>query len=131
MRILKGYITTLNPGEIFVFGSNESGKHNGGAALTAMKWGAIYGQPYGLQGSTFAIPTVNFSVTNKLPVEKIQSYVSKFIQFAKEHKEFKFLVTEIGCGIAGFTVQEIAPLFKDCIDIENIYLPERFVNLLI
>ncbi len=121
MRIASSHITTLQPNEIFVFGSNLSGMHGGGAArLAYQKFGAIWGQGVGLQGQSYGIPTMQGGV------DTIKPYVDEFIKFAKTHPQLKFLVTEIGCGIAGFSVEEIAPLFKLAIDVENIYLPERF-----
>lgn len=121
MRIASNHITTLQPNEIFVFGSNLSGMHGGGAArLAYQKFGAIWGQGVGLQGQSYGIPTMQGGV------DTIKPYVDAFIEFAKTHPQLKFLVTEIGCGIAGFSVEEIAPLFKLAIDVENIYLPERF-----
>jgi len=117
------WIDKLEKDEIFVFGSNLSGFHGGGAAALAMKWGAIWGQGVGLQGQTYAIPTMQGGV------ETIKPYVDEFLTFAKQHPELKFLVTEIGCGIAGFTPKEIALLFRVAIDenIENVYLPESFL----
>ncbi|MDR1129513.1 MAG: hypothetical protein LBK96_00845 [Prevotellaceae bacterium] len=124
-RISPKWIKSLEKNEIFVFGSNLSGFHAGGAARLAMKWGAVWGQGVGLQGQTYAIPTM-FDTT-----EEIKPYTDEFIDFAKAHPELKFLVTEIGCGIAGFTPDDIAPLFRQAIDsdIENIYLPESFYNV--
>jgi len=124
-RISPKWIKHLEENEIFVFGSNLEGKHGGGAAKLAMDWGAVWGKGVGLYGQTYAIPTMQGGV------ETIKPYTDEFINFAKKHPELKFLVTEIGCGIAGFTVSEIAPLFKDAIDQENIFLPERFYNELI
>lgn len=121
MRIASNHITTLQPNEIFVFGSNLSGMHGGGAArLAYQKFGAIWGQGVGLQGQSYGIPTMQGGV------DTIKPYVDEFIEFAKTHPQLNFLVTEIGCGIAGFSVEEIAPLFKQAIEVENIYLPERF-----
>ena len=118
-------ITELKPNEIFVFGSNLAGSHGGGAAYVAYrKFGAIWGQGVGLQGQCYAIPTMQGGV------ETIRPYVDEFIGFAKQHTEYKFLVTKIGCGIAGFRSEDIAPLFKDAIDIENIILPKEFVDYL-
>ena len=121
-RISPKWIDDLAENEIFVFGSNISGFHGGGAAQLAMEWGAVWGQGVGLHGQTYAIPTMQGGV------ETIKPYVDDFLSFAKLHHELKFLVTEIGCGIAGFTVKEIAPLFKVAIDeeIENVYLPKSF-----
>ena len=122
-RITQKWITSLTDNEIFVFGSNLQGMHGGGAARMAYKqFGAVWGQGTGLQGKSYAIPTMHGGT------EEIAPYVDTFIAFAREHKELKFLVTEIGCGIAGFTAREMAPLFRDALDIENIYLPQRFIE---
>jgi hypothetical protein len=124
-RISPKWIDKLGDNEIFVFGSNLDGLHGGGAAAVARKWGAIWGQGVGLQGQTYAIPTMQGGV------ETIKPYVDEFLSFAKSKPNLKFLVTEIGCGIAGFTVEQIAPLFKQALDenIENIFLPESFYNI--
>ena len=112
-------ITDLGPNEIFVFGSNLQGMHGGGAAYIAYrKFGAIMGQGVGLQGQSYGIPTMQGGV------ETIRPYVNEFIEFAKAHQELTFLVTRIGCGIAGFTDEEISPLFEQARDVENIVLPE-------
>ena len=117
------WIKELKENEVFVFGSNLGGFHAGGAARVAVeKFGAVWGQGVGLQGQSYAIPTMHGGV------DVIKPYVDEFIAFAREHRELKFLVTPIGCGIAGFTVEEIAPLFADAIDDENIILPEAFVK---
>ena len=124
-RTTSNRITELKPGEIFVFGSNLQGSHGGGAALLAWKkWGAVWGQGNGLQGQTYGIPTMHGG-----PAE-IKPYVDEFIAFAREHRELTFLVTEIGCGIAGFRPADIAPLFRDAASVENIHLPQRFWEVL-
>ena len=108
-----------------MFGSNLAGSHGGGAARLAYnRFGAIWGQGVGVQGQSYAIPTMQGGV------ETIKSYVDEFIEFARQHPEFKFLVTRIGCGIAAFTPNEIAPLFNDAIDVENVILPKDFVDVL-
>ncbi len=118
-------ITNLRANEIFVFGSNLQGMHGGGAARMAYeKFGAIWGNGVGLQGQCYAIPTMQGGV------ETIRPYVDEFIAFAKEHKELTFLVTPIGCGIAGFKAEDIAPLFKEAIVEENIVLPESFEEVI-
>lgn len=118
-------INSLQPGEIFVFGSNLSGYHGGGAARTALnKFGAIWGNGVGLQGQSYAIPTMQGGP------ETIQPYVNQFVTFAKEHQEYTFLVTPIGCGIAGFQVEEIAPLFAEAVNVDNIVLPKSFADFL-
>jgi hypothetical protein len=118
-------IRSLKENEIFVFGSNLMGFHGGGAAAAALDhFGAIWGQGVGLQGQSYAIPTMHGGP------ETIQPYVDEFIQFAKTHPELTFYVTRIGCGIAGFESSDIAPLFEGAIEVENIILPERFVEIL-
>lgn len=118
-RTTPEFITELQPGEIFVFGSNLQGMHAGGAARIAYNnFGAIWGQGVGLQGQSYGIPTMQGGV------ETVRPYVNEFIQFAKDHPELTFLVTRIGCGIAGFTDAEMAPLFEKAHNIENIVLPE-------
>lgn len=125
MRITPDCVTTLHPDEIFVFGSNLAGMHAGGAARLALQWfGAVWGQGVGLQGQSYAIPTMQGGV------EAIRPYVDEFITFARLHPQLKFLVTEIGCGIAGFSPEEIAPLFAAVRGVENISLPRRFWTLL-
>ena len=114
-------ITQLKENEIFVFGSNLAGAHGGGAArIAAVRFGAIMGQGVGLQGQSYAIPTMQGGV------ETIRPYVDEFIAFAKEHPELTFLVTRIGCGIAGFSDNDISPLFKEAHDVENIVLPPNW-----
>jgi hypothetical protein len=118
-------IDSLSPGEVFVFGSNLAGHHGGGAARAALdKFGAIYGQGTGIQGQSYAIPTMQGGV------ETIAPYVDEFISYAKDHPEKFFYVTRIGCGIAGFRDEEIAPLFREALELENVCLPETFVRVL-
>ena len=114
-------ITELSSSEVFVFGSNLQGYHGGGAARTAMdKFGAEWGVGVGPTGRCYAIPTMQGGV------DTIRPYVDKFIAYAKQHPEQHFLVTRIGCGIAGFSPDEIAPLFADAAEVENISLPDDF-----
>ena len=118
-------ISELKDNEIFVFGSNLAGAHGGGAARAAFnKFGAVWGQGVGLQGQSYAIPTMHGGP------EKIKPYVDEFVEFAKKHREYTFLVTKIGCGIAGFAIEEIAPLFADAVDVENIILPKEFESVI-
>ena len=122
-RFTPARITSLAENEIFVFGSNLAGAHGGGAAWVAHAYfGAVWGKGVGLYGRSYAIPTMQGGV------ETIRPYVDEFIQFAKTHPQLTFLVTRIGCGIAGFRDWEIAPLFKAAIDVENVILPEEFVE---
>lgn len=130
MRVSAKHIDKLEDDEVFVFGSNTEGMHAGGAARMAMNWGAVYGKAFGLQGKTFAIPTVDYTRSGKMSVDEIKKYVDEFLDFTIKNKDKKFLVTEIGCGIAGFKVSEIAPLFRKALEYSNVYLPERFINYL-
>ena len=124
-RIAPDRISSLADNEIFVFGSNLSGQHGGGAAYIAYKkFGAIYGKGVGLQGHSYAIPTMQGGV------DTIKPYVDDFIKFAQQHREYKFLVTRIGCGIAGFTENQIAPLFADAVNVDNIFLPDTFWEII-
>lgn len=118
-------IASLQNNEIFVFGSNLDGLHGGGAARVAyQKFGAQWGKGVGMQGKCYAIPTMHGGV------EVIKPYVDEFIEFASQHKEYTFLVTRTGCGIAGFKADEIAPLFAKAIDLENVLLPKDFVAVI-
>ena len=120
-------ITKENLGlnEIFVFGSNRDGMHGAGAAAAASRYfGAIWGKGEGIQGRSYAIPTIPDNL------KSIGQCVDRFITYAKEHSDKVFLVTRLGCGIAGHTEDEIAPLFAEAINIENIILPEEFVAVL-
>lgn len=125
VRFTPESITSLAPGEVFVFGSNLAGMHGGGAARVAMqRFGAVWGQGVGLQGQSYAIPTMQGGV------ETIRPYVDEFIAFARSHPELRFYVTRIGCGIAGFQDCEIAPLFAGALGVANIVLPESFIAVL-
>lgn len=119
------FIRTLAEDEVFVFGSNLAGMHGGGAAATAHRcFGAVWGQGVGLQGQSYGIPTMQGGT------ETIKPYVDEFIAFAKSHPELRFLVTKIGCGIAGFRDEEIAPLFREAVGVANIVLPKDFVEII-
>ena len=114
-------ITELKADEVFVFGSNLAGMHGGGAAFVAYrKFGAVWGCGVGPQGQSYAIPTMQGGV------ETIKPYVDGFIDYARSHPERFFFVTRIGCGIAGFRDEEIAPLFAAAREVENICLPKSF-----
>lgn len=119
-RITPARITRLASNEVFVFGSNAMGMHGGGAARYAYEhFGAVMGQSEGLQGKSFGINTMS-------GLDEMAKSVNKFIAFAKDHPDKRFLVTPIGCGIAGYSAAEVAPLFKDCKDLENVTLPDSF-----
>lgn len=123
--ITPNFITNLKENEIFVFGSNLQGMHGGGAARIAYEnFGAEWGVGVGMTGRCYAIPTMQGGI------ETICPYVDDFIKYAKEHGELTFLVTRIGCGIAGFKDSEMAPLFKDAADMDNVALPQQWRMLL-
>jgi len=97
---------------IFVFGSNLAGRHGKGAALTARrKYGAKYGQGVGRQGESYAIPTKD-GLLRTLPLSVINGYVEDFLEYARDNPHELFLVTKIGCGLAGYTSEQIAPMFR-------------------
>ena len=124
-RITPSQINVLANGEIFVFGSNFEGKHMGGAARVAEdKFGAVWGIGEGLQGKSYAIPTME-GLDNLAPA------VQRFTSFARQHKELKFYVTAIGCGIAGYQPEQIAPLFLDAAYLNNVYLPLSFWKVIL
>lgn len=121
-RVSNDRIDHLEENEIFVFGSNADGFHNGGAAGYAMRnFGAVWGQGEGLQGQSYAIPTMG-------GFEEMCEAIERFASFAAEHPELRFLVTRIGCGVAGYSIRQVAPLFKRCIPLENVALPSDFWN---
>lgn len=125
MKYTPENITELGPDDIFVFGSNLQGHHAGGAArVAADKFGAVWGQGTGLQGRSYAIPTMQGGV------DTIKPYVDEFLEVARECDQNTFYVTRIGCGIAGFRDEEIAPLFKDALKMYNVRLPESFVKII-
>lgn len=114
--------------KIFVFGSNLAGRHGAGSAKEAVKnWGAIYGQGVGLQGNSYAIPTKDRKLKT-MDLYDIQVYVTNFITFATHNPEMEFHVVEIGCGLAGYTPKQIAPMFIRAPD--NVILPENFKRVL-
>jgi len=123
------YIDTLLPGQIFVFGSNTLGYHTGGASGTARKkFGAVWGQAEGLQGQCYAIP-VDYG-KNIRKDKEVKEAVDRFIAFAREHTDLFFLVTRVGCGIAGYHDDEMAQFFKDALELKNVSLPKSFVEAL-
>ena len=130
MKVTEDIIRNLGPNEIFVFGSNESGRHGAGAAKTALGWGAVWGQAEGLQGRTYGIPTKDSSIRNTLTIEQIKPYVDRFIEFAKNRPDLHFLVTEIGCGLAGLKPKQVAPLFDGVQELDNVSMPQRFIHKL-
>lgn len=130
-RVAEQIVTTLKEDEIFVFGSNLMGAHGGGAAFFAQKhFGAKTGVAVGHTGDCYALPTLS-KTYEKLELEYIQSQVNDLIKHAFIRPRKTYVVTEIGCGIAGFSPEDIAPMFKNAIGVENIKLPERFWTILL
>ena len=126
MRFTPDNIKELAPDEIFVFGSNLAGHHGGGAARVALdRFGAQWGQGEGIQDQSYAIPTMQGGV------ETIKPYVNRFLDLAYEWDQNTFMVTRIGCGIAGFTPEQIAPLFDRALDMYNVVLLRDFYDILI
>ena len=120
-RVSPARITELAPGEVFVFGSNSAGAHGAGAArLAHERFGAVWGEGHGLHGRSYAIDTM--SGPGVLATE-----VARFLAFAQEHPELVFLVTDVGCGIAGYRPDEVAPLFRGAG--ANVALPQAFLDV--
>ena len=123
-RVTPHYVDHLEPNEIFVFGSNNMGRHSGGAAALAVdRFGARIGQGEGLQGQSYAIPTTD-------GISLFFEAVERFTNFAYEHPELRFLVTRVGCGSAGYSINEVAQMFTGCIKLENVALPAEFWEVL-
>lgn len=126
MRITPEVITHMKPDEVFVFGSNLAGIHGAGAALLAkQRFGAINGKSEGLQGRSYALPTKNRELKT-LPLSEIQKYINEFLSFARRTPELKFYMTLIGCGLAGYKPEDIAPIFKIHSIPPNVWLPIEF-----
>ena len=115
-------IESLAPNEVFVFGSNAAGAHGGGAARFALdRFGAVWGQSEGLQGQSYGIDTMS-------GLGVFEEQARRFVEFAIAHPELRFLVTEVGCGIAGYTPEQVAAFFAGAP--ENVVLPESFVEVI-
>lgn len=123
-------IKQVGENEIFVFGSNRAGRHSNGAALLAFrKFGARMGQADGLMGRSYGIPTKDRNLRT-LPLAAIESQIVKFLRFAEKHPQLTFLVTQIGCGLAGYQPKDIAPLFMAHEIPGNVALPKAFLELM-
>jgi len=130
-RTSSSRIIMLNPGEVFVFGSNKAGTHGAGAARMAH---SLFGAPHAagvgrISKYTYAIPTKGWSL-EVLKLEEIQKYVDQFMQHAEQESHNTFLVTEIGCGLAGYTPKDIAPMFEKAVYLSNVHLPKSFWKIL-
>lgn len=128
MKYTPEHITELPPNHIFVFGSNLSGIHGAGAAKIAHKYfGAKYGCGHYICGNSYAIPTKDSKLCT-LPLNRIKAYICTFILHCKDNQHLTFMVTKIGCGLVGYSVEDIAPFFKECVGMKNVILPEEFVD---
>lgn len=124
-RITPDKVTQLSMCEIFVFGSNLEGRHNGGAARMAhRRFGAQWGVGSGPTGKCYAIPTMHGGIKG------IKPYVDEFVEYVKSHPDNRFLLTRIGCGTAGFTDEKMAPLFKELKDVPNVCFPVDWMLIL-
>lgn len=124
-KVTPNWIDVLKDNQVYVFGSNLAGAHGGGAARFAYdNFEAEWGVGVGPTGRCYAIPTMQGGV------DTIRPYVEQFIEYARRNPSKEFLVTKIGCGIAGFTCREIAPLFKSALGMENVALPKEFIEIL-
>lgn len=126
MKTTPANISKLEDGQVFVFGSNEAGVHGAGAAaLAKSRFGAEWGKGVGLHGQSYAIPTKDKKIET-LGLGRIRRYVAEFIEFAQKHRELEFLVTQVGCGLAGYEPKDIAPLFFEHAIPSNVSLPAEF-----
>lgn len=133
IKIAPDYIQSLLPHQVFVFGSNTQGRHGAGAAKIAKtKFGAIYGQAEGLQGQSYGVVTKDLAKgTQSIPLPQIEAQIIELLKFAETHPELEFLVTQIGCGLGGYQVGQIAELFKGKVIPINVALPKAFIEHLI
>ena len=122
-RIAPDNIVSLQENQIFVFGSNIDGVHNGGAAYYALQhFGAKFGQAEGIQGQSYAIPTDGNSF------EELAKAVERFTEYVVFHPQNKFMLTAVGTGNAGYEVRQIAPLFRQAYAFGNVYVPRSFMQ---
>jgi len=136
MKTFSGFITSLAPNQIFVFGSNPSGIHGAGAARFALDHcGAVLGVGHGLCGQSYAIATKDLNVKRNagrksVSLEEIGRQVDELLKFAKEHPELEFLITKFGCERAGYEVSDIAGLFLGKWLPDNLVLNEDFAEII-
>ena len=124
-RVTPEKVEHMKEGQVFVFGSDPEGRHEGGAAHVALThFGAVKGQGEGLQGQSYAIPST-------MGIDEMAKHVRDFIAFAERNPQLTFLVTPIGCGHGRQVPSSVAPLFVGAVDVENIWLPQVFWNELV
>lgn len=131
MKRVPKFVAKLEENEVFVFPSNLKGLHGNGAARHALRFGAEAGCGVGLRGQTYAIPTMSYMLT-RLDIKIVAGHVDTFINVAQAHQHLTFLVAPMGVEIAGYSVEEIAPLFRRVLTerVTNVVLPQTFTNLL-
>lgn len=131
MEFTPEVVEDLKEGQVFVFGSNLIGYHAGGASLLAMqRFGAVWGQAEGPQGRCYAIPVdIRGEVVDNVSAY-MKRHIGKFLEYAKDHPENFFVVIRVGCGVAGFDEEFMAPFFKKALEMENVSLPKSFVEIL-
>lgn len=131
-------IVSLDENEIFVFGSNEAGIHGAGAARIAfLKFGAKMGLGNGLSGSSYAIPTKDSNIET-LPLERVKIYLDEFITFVLNNQHLTFYLTKIGCGLAGWDIEDVKRIFwkviedynpdTECSVPANLIIPKEFYD---
>ncbi len=131
MRLADDNIIRLKKNQIFVYGSNLAGIHGKGAAFTAYKkFGATRGRCHGLDNNSYGIPTKDEKL-NVLPLERIKKYVLNFIWDASNYPELEFMVTAVGTGLSGYKPIDIAPMFRTAMELENVFLPKEFWDVLL
>ena len=122
-RIAPDFIDRLGNADVFVFGSNIHGQHHEGASLYALEhFGAINGQAEGMQGRCYAIPTEGNTF------EELEQAIERFNDYVVTHPHVRFMLSAIGCGAAGYSVEQIAPLFRQAYSFGNVYVPEHFLK---
>lgn len=130
LRVTPVWIDSLGKNEVLVYDSNLAASYNTSIGRLALKFGAVYKKYYGMSGDTFAIPTKDRKL-RALPLDDIDIYVEGFLIAAKQNRDRIFMVTEIGCGAAGYKPWEIAPMFERAVTMRNVYLPDRFLKILL
>lgn len=130
MKVTPEKIETLKANEVFVFSGNLAGAYLFGTSRIATAWGAVRSIRFGMSGRTYAIPVIDADLKTKLPLSKIKIYVDHFIDEAKAHEKRVYLVTPIGVGLGVYRPSEIAPLFAECLEMDNVSLPRQFLKVL-
>lgn len=131
MRITPEIITHPSQDENVLIGTNEAGIHGAGIARAAMNWGARMGQGFGPMSNCFGLPTKDWQIQT-LPLEEIERYVKRYLAWTKLQRNFKwkYMITPIGCGLAGYEPVDIAPMFEECLNNRKFWLPKSFIEVI-